>query len=145
MTPDWFYWTYCVNSEEFRKFTITVCLYQPTHKVSLSCNNCEKKYFLATLINIILNLHAECFVKYITLRWFERQNIFLRTNVSVWCSSVQKSNSKNLGKKAKVYKRRRRKKQYIIGKLLQINQLNLQNREAYNLTGSELVFLVDLI
>ena len=35
--PDWFYLPYCDVCKEYREFRKSVCSYQPTPKVSLSC------------------------------------------------------------------------------------------------------------
>ena len=51
--PEWFYWTSCVDCREYGKFTINFSPYQPTHNISLSCDNCGR-YILKN--SIVINV-----------------------------------------------------------------------------------------
>ena len=88
MILEWFFWTYWVDYKEYRECTKNVCPYQPMHKISLSCNNCENvhiDYYYSYKNNPTCS--HDCYVKFITIPSIDCDNNFLKRNVSLRCSS----------------------------------------------------------
>ena len=132
MVSEWFYWTYCVDCEEHREFTNNVCPYQATHKVSISCDKCGKVYIdYYYRYKYKPTCSHDCYLKYNTIPCIDSPNSFLRTCVSIRCSScsvlithkLEKYNPEELRSLANIYKIKGMKKEYIRSELLQINHL----------------------
>ena len=85
--PDWFNLPYCDYYKTHREFTNNVHPYQPTHKVSLSCDYCGHvniDYYYRYKNNPTGS--RECYAKYNTKPCIDCENNFLETNINPRCS-----------------------------------------------------------
>ena len=89
LNPERFQWTYCVDCEEYKDYAKIVCPYQPTHNVSLSCDDCGNVYIDYYYYRYKFNptCSHDCYVKHNTIQCIDCETKFLRTGVSVRCSS----------------------------------------------------------